>query len=112
MELRIRDVSKTYPNGVHALDHVTLTTPAGMYGLPGPSGAGKSTLMRIPATLREPDSGSVTPGEIDVLKEKDRLRETLSDRPQELFEPAERDPEDASFSAMAGRHRARHEVTA
>ncbi len=57
MELRIRDVSKTYSNGVQALKDVTLTIPVGMYGLLGPNGAGKSTLMRILATLQEPDSG-------------------------------------------------------
>ena len=47
MELHIRDISKTYSNGVQALKGVTLTIPAGMYGLLGPNGAGKSTLMRI-----------------------------------------------------------------
>ena len=56
MELRIRGVSKRYPNGVQALKDVTLTIPAGMYGLLGPNGAGKSTLMRILATLQAPDS--------------------------------------------------------
>ena len=53
MELHIRDVSKTYPNGVQALKDVTLTIPAGMYGLLRPTDAGKSTLMRILATLQE-----------------------------------------------------------
>lgn len=38
MELRIRGVSKTYPNGVRALKDVTLTIPTGMYGLLGPTG--------------------------------------------------------------------------
>ncbi len=47
MELHIRAVSKTYPNGVQALKDVTLTIPAGVYGLLGPNGAGKSTLMRM-----------------------------------------------------------------
>ena len=55
MELHIRDISKTYSNGVQALKDVTLTIPAGMYGLLGPNGAGKSTLMRILATLQESD---------------------------------------------------------
>jgi ABC-type phosphate/phosphonate transport system ATPase subunit len=32
MELRIRGISKTYPNGVQALKDVTLTIPTGMYG--------------------------------------------------------------------------------
>ena len=51
LELQIRGISKTYPNGVQALKDVTLTIPKGMYGLLGPNGAGKSTLMRILATL-------------------------------------------------------------
>jgi ABC-2 type transport system ATP-binding protein len=84
MELRIRDVSKTYPNGVQALKQVNLTIPCGMYGLLGPNGAGKSTLMRILATLQEPDSGSATLGEIDVLRDKDAVRRTLGYLPQEF----------------------------
>jgi ABC-2 type transport system ATP-binding protein len=74
MELQIRGVSKTYANRVQALKDVTLTIPPGMYGLLGPNGAGKSTLMRILATLQEPDGGSVTLGEIDVLTRKDEVR--------------------------------------
>ena len=77
MELHIRDVSKTYSNGVQALKDVTLTIPAGMYGLLGPNGAGKSTLMRILATLQEPDEGSIRPGDTDVLSQKDEVRKTL-----------------------------------
>jgi ABC-2 type transport system ATP-binding protein len=67
MELQIRGVSRTYPNGVHALRDVTLTIPAGMYGLLGPNGAGKSTLMRILATLQEPDAGSIRLGGIGTV---------------------------------------------
>jgi ABC-2 type transport system ATP-binding protein len=84
MELRIRDVSKTYPSGVQALKDVTLTIPAGMYGLLGPNGAGKSTLMRILATLQEPDSGTVRLGDIDVVNQKDEVRRTLGYLPQEF----------------------------
>lgn len=84
MDLTIRDVTKTYPNGVRALDGVTLTIPPGMYGLLGPNGAGKSTLMRILATLQEPDAGSVHLGDLDVVREKDRVRETLGYLPQEF----------------------------
>src|SRR6186713_2555554 len=84
MELQIRGVSKTYPNGVQALKDVTLTIPAGMYGLLGPNGAGKSTLMRILATLQEADSGSVTLGALDVLRRKDEVRKTLGYLPQEF----------------------------
>jgi ABC-2 type transport system ATP-binding protein len=84
MELRIENLSKTYPNGVHALNGVTLTIPQGMFGLLGPNGAGKSTLMRTIATLQAPDSGTIHLGDIDVLKEKHRIRETLGYLPQEF----------------------------
>ncbi|MGH7718361.1 MAG: ABC transporter ATP-binding protein [Gemmatimonadaceae bacterium] len=84
MELQIRDISKTYPNGVRALKDVSLTIPAGMYGLLGPNGAGKSTLMRILATLQEPDAGSAQLGDIDVLNQKDEVRKTLGYLPQEF----------------------------
>jgi ABC-2 type transport system ATP-binding protein len=84
MELQIEGVSKTYGNGVQALKDVTLTIPAGLYGLLGRNGAGKSTLMRILATLQEPDEGSILLGEIDVVKQKDEVRRTLGYLPQEF----------------------------
>ncbi len=91
MQLTIRNLSKTYPNGVQALNDVSLDIPTGMYGLLGPNGAGKSTLMRTLATLQEADSGSavlqlaVDGGvDIDVLKNKDAVRNTLGYLPQEF----------------------------
>jgi len=84
MQLDIRGVSKTYSNGVRALGDVSLTIPPGMYGLLGPNGAGKSTLMRILATLQEPDEGSVRLGDIDVLADKERVREILGYLPQDF----------------------------
>jgi len=84
MELRIENLSKTYKNGVKALDNVSLTIPAGMYGLLGPNGAGKSTLMRTLATLQEPDTGNAKLGDIDVLKQKDEVRRRLGYLPQEF----------------------------
>jgi ABC-2 type transport system ATP-binding protein len=84
IELRIENLSKTYGNGVRALDNVSLTIPAGMYGLLGSNGAGKSTLMRTLATLQEPDSGRATLGDIDVLKQKDEVRHRLGYLPQEF----------------------------
>ena len=77
MELEIRNVSKTYSNGVQALKDVTLTIPVGMYGLLGPNGSGKSTLMRTIATLQEPDAGSIRLGDLDVLRQKDEVRKVL-----------------------------------
>src|SRR3954467_8668914 len=84
LELRIEGLSKTYPNGVRALQDVTLTIPTGMFGLLGPNGAGKSTLMRTIATLQEADSGSITLGDIDVLRDKDAVRRLLGYLPQEF----------------------------
>src|SRR3954452_9504015 len=84
MELTIKNLSKTYKNGVKALDNVSLTIPRGMYGLLGTNGAGKSTLMRTLATLQEPDSGAVTLGDIDLLKQKDEVRRRLGYLPQDF----------------------------
>lgn len=94
MKLEIKNISKTYPNGVRALKNITLTIPNGMYGLLGPNGAGKSTLMRILATLQEPDEGKIhlfsqggpaePPEVIDVLAEKAKVRQTLGYLPQEF----------------------------
>ena len=84
MQLNIRDLSKTYANGVVALDRVSLSIPAGMFGLLGPNGAGKSTLMRILATLQECDAGSVFLDDIDVLDEKDAVRRLLGYLPQDF----------------------------
>jgi ABC-2 type transport system ATP-binding protein len=84
MVLRIEHLSKTYGNGTRALNDVSLTIPPGMFGLLGPNGAGKSTLMRILATLQEADSGSVSLGDIDVLRDKESVRRTLGYLPQEF----------------------------
>lgn len=84
MELCVERLSKTYPNGVRALDGVSLTIGKGMFGLLGPNGAGKSTLMRTIATLQPPDDGTITFGDIDVLRRPDDLRRILGYLPQEF----------------------------
>lgn len=82
--LQINNLSKLYPNGVHALKDVTLTIKTGLFGLLGPNGAGKSSLMRTLATLQDADSGSAFLGELDILKNKDELRKVLGYLPQEF----------------------------
>ncbi|MEO6167866.1 MAG: ABC transporter ATP-binding protein [Chitinophagales bacterium] len=84
MELSIQGLSKTYANGVIALNDVTLTIPTGMYGLLGPNGAGKSTLMRTIATLQDADRGSIRMEGLDVLKDKMAVRKILGYLPQEF----------------------------
>ncbi|WP_394694793.1 ABC transporter ATP-binding protein [Hyphobacterium sp.] len=82
--LEIRNLSKTYGNGVKALDDVSLSIPKGMFGLLGPNGAGKSTLMRTIATLQNADKGSIDFNGIDVLKHPAKLRSQLGYLPQDF----------------------------
>lgn len=82
--LKIANLSKTYANGVKALDDVSLELENGMFGLLGPNGAGKSSLMRTLATLQEADSGTATLDDIDILKQPAELRKVLGYLPQEF----------------------------
>ena len=82
--LELSGLTKTYGNKVRALDGVSLSIPKGMFGLLGPNGAGKSSLMRTIATLQSPDQGSLTFGDIDILKDPQALRATLGYLPQDF----------------------------
>lgn len=82
--LLIANLSKTYKNGVRALQNVSLQIPVGMFGLLGPNGAGKSTLMRTLATLQEPDSGSIHLGELNILENQNELKKVLGYLPQDF----------------------------
>lgn len=82
--LSINGLSKTYDNGVKALDDVSLDIPKGMYGLLGPNGAGKSSLMRTIATLQDPDTGSIEFNGIDVLADPQAMRLRLGYLPQDF----------------------------
>jgi ABC-2 type transport system ATP-binding protein len=82
--LHITNLSKTYPNGVHALKGIDLTIGRGLFGLLGPNGAGKSTLMRTLATLQEPDTGEIVFDGLDVIREPERHRRHLGYLPQDF----------------------------
>src|SRR5690242_4902795 len=82
--LNIKDLDKTYSNGVHALKGVSLDIAPGMFGLLGPNGAGKTTLMKIVATLLEPDSGAARMNEIDLIADKTATRKMLGYLPQDF----------------------------
>ena len=84
MKLQISNLTKTYSNGVKALDNLNLEIGTGMFGLLGPNGAGKSSLMRTIATLQKPDSGSISFDEINVLEDQNALRKVLGYLPQEF----------------------------
>lgn len=104
MELRIEGLTKTYPNGVRALDQVDLVLQPGMFGLLGPNGAGKSTLMRTLATLQEPDAGTIRFGDLDVVRDKEAVRRTLGYLPQEFGLPPSARAEDLlnTFAILEG----------
>lgn len=82
--LELKNVTHIYPNGTKALDNVSLSIPKGMFGLLGPNGAGKSTLMRTVATLQTPTQGEIYFGDLDILQEPEKLRETLGYLPQDF----------------------------
>ena len=84
MQLVIENLCKQYANGVQALDNVSMRIAPGMFGLLGPNGAGKSTLMRTLATLQDADSGNARLGDLDVLRQKDEVRQLLGYLPQEF----------------------------
>ncbi len=82
--LKIKQLSKVYPNGVKALNHVSLEIGNGMYGLLGANGAGKSTLMRTIATLQNPTQGSVLFNGTDIAQTPQMIRTQLGYLPQEF----------------------------
>jgi ABC-type multidrug transport system ATPase subunit len=82
--LQLNGVTHVYANGTKALDNATLDIPKGMFGLLGPNGAGKSTLMRCIATLQTPSAGTIKFGDIDTMREPEKLRATLGYLPQDF----------------------------
>jgi len=82
MKLAIKNLTKTYKNGVKAIDNLSIEIGTGMFGLLGPNGAGKSSLMRTIATLQSPDTGTVMFGDINVLEDQISLRKVLGYLPQ------------------------------
>ena len=84
MELIIQNLTKTYPNGVRAMDNLTIEIGEGMFGLLGPNGAGKSSLMRTIATLQTADIGDIFFNGNCISKDPTSLRKKLGYLPQEF----------------------------
>ncbi|WP_145861148.1 ABC transporter ATP-binding protein [Pedobacter suwonensis] len=84
VRLNIQQLTKSYQNGVKALDDVTLNIANGMFGLLGPNGAGKSSLMRTLATLQLPDAGQIYFDGNDVLRNPQEMRDKLGYLPQDF----------------------------
>ncbi|MEM6523698.1 MAG: ABC transporter ATP-binding protein [Bacteroidota bacterium] len=84
MKLIISNLSKTYKNGVKAIDNISLEISSGMFGLLGPNGAGKSSLMRTIATLQTPDAGTIHLDDMNVHENQMEFRKRLGYLPQEF----------------------------
>jgi len=82
--LQINNLSKTYPNGVKAINGISLKITNGMFGLLGANGAGKSSLMRTIASLQEPSEGSILFNDVDIISNPQYVRENLGYLPQEF----------------------------
>src|SRR5262249_5776020 len=67
MSIRLDSVTKIYPNGVKAVDEVTLEiNPGEFVVLVGPSGCGKSTVLRMIAGLEDVSDGAIFIEDVDV----------------------------------------------
>jgi ABC-type multidrug transport system ATPase subunit len=82
--LVVDGVTQVYRGGTVALNNISVEIKPGLFGLLGPNGAGKSTLMRTIATLQAPSKGAIRFGDIDVIREPERLREVLGYLPQDF----------------------------
>jgi multiple sugar transport system ATP-binding protein len=75
-EIELRNVTKTFPGDVRAIDDVSLRIPDGEFiALVGPSGCGKSTLLRAIAGLEDVTSGDIAIGGRDVTDLAPRHRD-------------------------------------
>src|SRR4051812_29448046 len=76
--ISVANLCKTYPNGVKAVDGLSLTIePGEIFGLLGPNGAGKSTTVRVLATLTRPESGVVHVAGCDALNDPYSVRRRI-----------------------------------
>jgi ABC-2 type transport system ATP-binding protein len=82
--LSIKNLGKTYKNGVKAIDNVSLDITNGMFGLLGPNGAGKSSLMKTIAGLQNADSGTIQFNGQDVLVDTLFIKKQLGFLPQDF----------------------------
>ncbi len=90
--LSIRDLKKTYSNGVQALKGVSLEVPEGdFFALLGPNGAGKTTIIGVVTGLVNKTAGSVKVFGHDIEKESEIARTYIGVVPQEInFNPFEK----------------------
>lgn len=82
--LKIKNLVKTYSNGVAAMNNISLEISNGMFGLLGPNGAGKSTLMRTIAGLQTPDGGEIFFNDVNTVSDPVFIKKQLGYLPQDF----------------------------
>ena len=69
--IRVENLIKTFPNGVHALDNCSLEIQKGeVVVIVGPSGSGKSTMLRSLNLLEEPTGGAIYFENVNIADKK------------------------------------------
>jgi ABC-2 type transport system ATP-binding protein len=83
--LSVRDLTKTYKNGVQALKGVDLDVEQGdFFALLGPNGAGKTTLIGIVTSLVNKSAGSATVFGHDIDRDLEAAKACIGVVPQEM----------------------------
>lgn len=82
--LEIKNLTKTYSNGVKAINNVSLTINNGMFGLLGANGAGKSSLMKTIVGLQAPDNGQILFNGVDIVANPTYIKQQLGFLPQDF----------------------------
>ncbi|HEX6834462.1 MAG TPA: ABC transporter ATP-binding protein [Rudaea sp.] len=83
--LQVRDLVKTYPNGVQALKGVSLSVaPGDFYALLGPNGAGKSTLIGVVSSLVNATSGDASVFGVPIRTRRSEAMQMVGLVPQEM----------------------------
>jgi ABC-2 type transport system ATP-binding protein len=83
--ISINNLSKTYKNGLKALNNVSLNIKKGeILAMLGPNGAGKTTLISIICGIVTPSSGKVDVDGFDIIKDYRQTRSKIGLVPQEL----------------------------
>ena len=83
-QLMIKNLHKTYSNGVRAINNVSLEIDNGIFGLLGPNGAGKSSLMKTIVGLQAPDSGTIIFNGAATSSDGDNIKKHLGFLPQDF----------------------------
>ena len=83
--ISINNLSKTYKNGLKALNNVSLNIKKGeILAMLGPNGAGKTTLISIICGIVIPSSGKVNVDGFDIINDYRQTRSKIGLVPQEL----------------------------